>query len=182
MTARLATPAATLVLLPRFVDDAVVERCLDHSLAHRLVSVGALRLLIEAMPAPSVRGRRLLLELLDQRSGGIGHRSGNEQRVGRWLNEAGLTGWNRNYCVSVGETEEVEVDFGWVGPRLALEVSPFFTHGSRVTQERDAQRRRLLVEYDWRTVEATDADLVSRAAFERTVSALRILLANPEAR
>jgi very-short-patch-repair endonuclease len=176
MNTRLATPASALLVLPRFVDAAVVERCIDHCLAHRQVTVGKLRSLIESQPPSAVRGRRLLLELVNQRAGGIGHRSGTEQRVGRWLRSAGLRGWTRNYRVPIGG-DTVEVDFSWTPQKVALEVSPFFTHGSRVTQERDAQRRRMLVEHGWRTIEATDADLESRAAFARTVMSLRNVLA-----
>lgn len=180
VTTRLATPAATIILLPRFVDAAIVERCLDHSLAHRLVTVATVRSLIESTPPSAVRQRRLLLELLAQRSGGIGHRSGTEQRVGRWLNDAGLSGWVRNHRVPVGGGQVVEVDFAWVPDRVALEVSPFFTHGSRSAQERDAERRRLLVEHHWRIVEATDPDLLNQLAFRRTVAALRTLLESSE--
>ena len=177
MTTHVATPASTLLLLPRFVDAAIVERCLDHCLAHRLVSVETLRSTLESVAPSSIRNRRLLVALLDARSVGIGHRSGKEQTIGRWLDDAGLGGWKRNHRVSVGGGKVVEVDFAWDGDRLALEVSPFFTHGSRRTQERDAERRRLLVEHRWRVVEATDRDLVDRASFRRTVIALRRLLA-----
>ena len=176
VTSRVATPAATLVLLPRFVDDATVERCFDHSLAHRLTTVRGVSALIDSLPTHAVHRRALLLELLAARSNGIGHRSRTEQDVGRWLTRAGLTGWTRNLKVPiVGTDEEVEVDFGWQGTRLALEVSPFFTHGSRAAQERDAQRRRLLVVSTWRVVEAIDRDIAHERAFARTVGTLRSL-------
>ena len=180
MTSRIASPEATLLLLSRFVDPGVVERCLDDALARRIASTDSIRRLIEATPATAVSGRKMLLALLDQRSNGVGHRSGYEQRVGRWLNEAGLTGWARNHNVPVGNGEVIEADFAWVPDRVVLEVSPFFTHGSRATQERDAYRRRRLVENRWRIVEATDRDLVDRASFRRTVEALRILLGSSQ--
>lgn len=174
MTTRLATPAATLLLLPRFVDDATVERCLDHCLAHRLASVDALRALIAQLPRPAIHNRALLLDLLADRANGIGHRSGKEQRVGRWLTRAGLTGWTRNLRVRVdAKGKLVEVDFGWAGIRVALEVSPFFTHGSRVKQQRDAQRRRLLAEVRWHVVEALDADIATERSFGPIVATLR---------
>ena len=80
MTTRVATPAATLLLLPRFVDESTVERCLDHSLAHRLCTVANVRRLLERTPSQAVHKRQLLLNLLADRSNGIGHRSGKEQR------------------------------------------------------------------------------------------------------
>ena len=176
MSTRVATPAAAILLLPRFVDDATVERCLDHCLAHRLTSVANLRELIGATAPHAVFRRQLLLDLLAARTDGIGHRSGKEQMVGRWLKRAGLTGWTRNLTVRVDASGRVvEVDFGWLHDRVALEVSPFFTHGSRVTQDRDAERRRLLAVATWRVVEAVDADLASERAFARIVTTLRAM-------
>ncbi len=183
MTCRLATPTATLIVLPRFVSDSTVERCLDHALSHRLTTVRALIDLIEALPPAGLTGRKLLLELLAARLDGLGHRSRLEQRVAKWLREAGLGGWRSNYLVDVGNGERVEVDFAWPELKVALEVSPFFTHGSRAKQERDAQRRRLLVAAGWRIIEATDRDLADQRAFDRTVQALLCLLrADPSPR
>ena len=179
-TTRLATPCATIVLLPRFAADATVERCLDYVLAHRLTSVSRVSGLIEHLPTRAVVGRRLLLDLLAQRSSGIGHRSGLEQQVGRWLNDAGLRGWQRNHRAPVGGRRSVEVDFAWTEAKIALEVSPFFTHGSRATQERDVERRRLLVPAGWRVVEATDPDLESQQAFDRVVASLTRLLTSAD--
>lgn len=174
LTGRVATPAATLLLLPRFVDDWVVERCLDHALVNRLVTVAALRDLIEQTSPRAVHRRQLLLDLVDARTEGMGHRSGKEQRTARWLRMAGLTRWIPNYKVPVNR-DAIEVDFGWVSIRVALEVSPFYTHGTRAAQERDAQRRRLLVAKDWRVIEATDDDLANERAFARIVAILRAL-------
>ena len=177
MTTRVTTPAATVLLLPRFVDAATVERCLDHSLAHRLTSVASMRALIERMPSRAVHGRALLLDLLADRSNGMGHRSGKEHNVGRWLTRARLKGWTRNLQVAVRSScdVEIEVDFGWPSVRVALEVSPFFTHGSRAKQERDAERRRFLVAAGWRVVEAVDSDLRDEAAFAAVAMTLRRL-------
>ena len=179
MTTRLATPSATLIGLPRFVSSSTIERCLDHALSHRLTTVRALLDLIEALPSAGFTGRKVLVELLSARLDGLGHRSRLEQRVGRWLRDAGLGGWRSNHLVQVGNGERVEVDFAWPEWKVALEVSPFFTHGSRAKQERDAQRRRLLVEAGWRIIEATDTDLASPAAFHRTISALHLMLGDP---
>jgi very-short-patch-repair endonuclease len=175
MTRSLATPAASLILLPRSLEADAVERCLDHCLAHRLVTVTSVLNLIQRVPVRSLTGRRLLLELLADRAGGIGYRSALERKVARWLQTAGLKGWKRNFGVTIpGDT--IEVDFGWVQHKVALEVSPFFTHGSRAKQERDAQRRRLLVAQGWRIVEALDADLESQTAFQTIVGSMKLLL------
>lgn len=174
-TARVATPAATLLLLPRYVDDRIVDRCLDHALAHRLATVAALARLLEHTPTRAVCNRKLLVALLADRSHGMGHRSRQEQRVGRWLNRGGLFGWICNFSVRVAPRTDIEVDFAWPDTRLALEVSPFFTHGSREKQERDAHRRRVLVANNWRVVEATDPDVENEVCFAPTLATLRTL-------
>ena len=174
-TVRIATPDATLLLLPRHVDAGTVERCLDHCLVHRLTTVARVRSLIDDLPPRMVVGRRLLLDLLDERRSGNGHRSGLEQRVGRWLTEAGLGGWRRNFEVPVAGGP-VEVDFAWPDAKVALEISPFFTHGARAAQERDIERRRLLTAERWSTVEATDPDLETRQAVGACLATLSDLL------
>ncbi len=127
---QVATPSATLVLLARFVTAATLERCLDHCLVNRLVTVATVRKLIESVPGQAVGGRRLLLDLLDDRATGSGHRSKIEQRVARWLTDAGLRCWRRNFVVLSPDGQKVEVDFAWPECKIALEVSPFFTHGA----------------------------------------------------
>jgi hypothetical protein len=173
---RVTTPAATLLLLPRFVDELSVERCLDHCLARRLTTVKTVRVLIECTSPRAIPGRTLLVDLLAARSGGIGHRSGKERDVGKWLDRAGLTGWAPNLKVQVSPNEDIEVDFGWAARRVALEASPFFTHGSRAQQERDAYRRRMLILAGWRIVEAVDHDLGSERAFASIVRTLQLLM------
>ena len=173
---RLATPAATIAMLPQFADNSSVERCLDHALAAGLASTRAIVALVETLPYRSVQGRAMLLELLEARTSGVRHRSKDEQRVGKWLTQAGLSGWVSNYNVSVPNRAKVEVDFAWPAERVALEVSPFFTHGSRVTQDRDVVRRRLLLQCGWRVAEATDPDLETRASFDRVVAVLRLIV------
>jgi very-short-patch-repair endonuclease len=154
-----------------------VERCLDHSLAHRLTTVERVGDLVDALPARAVVGRRLLVALLEARSNGIGHRSRLEQRVARWLDAAGLGGWERNVRVAVSGGADIEVDFAWPSARVALEVSPFFTHGSRAAQERDAERRRLLVADGWGAIDATDTHLVDRESFDAIARSVRQALA-----
>ncbi|HRB04131.1 MAG TPA: hypothetical protein PLP26_12240 [Ilumatobacteraceae bacterium] len=181
-TGRVATPDATLVLLPRFVDASTLERCLDDALVRGLTTACRVMRLVEALPPRAVVGRRLLLELLAERLDGIGHRSRLEQRVARWLHAAGLRGWRRNYPVPVPGADPVEVDFAWTAARVALEVSPFYTHGSRAKQLRDMERRRQLVVNGWRVVEATDPDVKSQLAFRATVRSLQEVLTSPTSR
>jgi very-short-patch-repair endonuclease len=176
MSSLIASPAATLLQLPRMLDAASVERCLDHALAHRLVTVTGLTDLLSLTQPGAVFRRTLLLDLVAARSGGIGHRSKLEQLVAKWMRSAGIEGWKRNHQVDVGRGRSVEVDFAWPDLKIALEISPFFTHGSRRQQDRDARRRRLLVQAGWRVIEATDPDLTNQLAFATTIALLRTLI------
>lgn len=92
LTSRVTIPAETLMLLPRFVDDATVERCLDHALAHRLTSVENMLGRIAATPACAVHRRQLLLGLLAERWGGMGPQE-----------TATPSEWPRRPCVRRGQ-------------------------------------------------------------------------------
>ncbi len=176
MTTRISTPSATLVLLGQDVRVSTLERCLDHGLAERTMSVASVRSELDRM-SPSIGDTKPLNKLLDDRSDGtVGFRSGQEQIVRGWLDDAGLGGWVPNHPVSVGNDEDVEVDFAWVTSQLALEVSPFYTHGARPKQDRDAERRRLLTLVGWRFVEARDEHLVDQRSFAPIVASLRLLM------
>ncbi len=96
-----------------------------------------------------------------------------------WLDAAGLTGWQANASVPVAVGDPLECDVVWWPRQVILEVSPFHTHGSRAAQERDAERRGLLVAAGWRIIEATDDDLVDEAAFQRVVGLLRAVMVCP---
>lgn len=89
----------------------------------------------------------------------------------QWLLNAGLPKPHSNLVVN-----GIEVDFAWPRFKIGLEVSPFFTHGSEVTQQRDAERRRILQTAGWRVIEATDTHLAGEAAFAPIVADLRSLL------
>jgi very-short-patch-repair endonuclease len=171
---RVTTTTATIVSLPRFVSSAVLEECLDHAITHRLTTAARVRALVERLPHQAVPGRADLIDLLDQRTEGRGHRSKVERKIGRWLRSAGMGGWIANYDVPVvGGT--IECDLAWVAHQVDLEISPFHTHGSERTQARDAERRRTLTEAGWRVIEATDEHLVSRKAFDPIITSLRRL-------
>ncbi len=122
-TVRITTVASTIVMLPRFVDEDQVEDCLDHCLVTRLTDADRIRRLLDELPARAVPGRKLLVELLAERSGGNGHRSRTEKHVKRWLRAAGLRGFRFNVQVPVGGGRTIERDFVWWDEKALLEVS-----------------------------------------------------------
>ncbi len=171
-----STPSGTLLELAAQLRPSLLGRCVDHCVAHDLIIVNdAIRWLTNDT-GDRVIGRRALLAELAQRTNGVAFRSRKEADVARWLRSSELHGWTSNHKVPVAIGNPIEVDFAWVNTRIALEVSPFFTHGSKARQERDAERRRLLVLAGWRIVEADDRHLGSQAAFAPIADALRSLL------
>jgi very-short-patch-repair endonuclease len=171
-----STPPATLLELAPQLPASLLGRCVDHCLAHSLIVVDDTIRWLTYETAHRVIGRRVLLNELQQRMNGVAFRSKNEVNVARWLNTRGLTGWTSNHKVTVSAGPPIEVDFAWIEARVVLEVSPFFTHGSKAKQQRDAERRRLLVLAGWRIVEADDRHLISAEAFTPIADALRELL------
>ncbi len=153
-----------------------VARCLDHGIAHSMIRVGPLHSWLVNHPAQRLAGRKTLLELLDARRDGVAYRSKKEAKVANWLRKHGLGGFASNKRISTGGRAWVEADFVWEQPKVVLEVSPFHTHGSERQQARDIERRRMLMLRGYRVIEATDAHLVSSAAFRPIADSLRRLL------
>lgn len=160
----------TLLDLARLVDLPTLERCLDYMLVEGgPTNVAALETLVAARQRAV--NRASLVALLAVRNGrGFLYRSKLEQTVGEWLSGAGLPPFVSNFIVP---GPEVEVDFAWPSWRIALEVSPFYTHSSREKQARDMERRRALKAAGWIVVECTDAHLVSLLSFAPIFDDLR---------
>lgn len=233
---RILSVSSTLFALAGITDSLTLIRCLDDALISRKVAVPRMLSDLYALPAQRFGGRQTLIrELMIRYDGTPQHRSKLEQRIGRWLEDAGLrrahcggsntdnsaemsvrlhdifgsleqsfsapirvasldsnrrlgdevgsgtsdgaaevfvSGWRANYRVqtSVGE---VEVDFAWSSVKVALEISPFFTHGSQEKQRRDLNRRRALTEAGWRIIEATDEHFCDQVSFLQIIAALR---------
>jgi very-short-patch-repair endonuclease len=176
----LATPASTLVSVGGLAAEDVFERALDHCLINKMVRAQSLVALLEGLSVRAFPNRAVMLDIARKRlpddRNRVLHRSKLEQNVGRWLDAGGVSGWSANFTVHLSTGRTIEIDFAWPDQKIALEVSPFHTHGSQKTQERDAQRRRLLILLGWRIVEALDADLVDANAFEATLLTLSALL------
>jgi Transcriptional regulator, AbiEi antitoxin len=172
LTGRITTVPATIVDLAGLVSADTLGRCLDHTIANRTATVAGVLKIARQRPTAGFRGRKALMNVLDARSDGhLLHRSGIERKVLRWMLAAGVPEPASNVVV-----EGVEVDFAWDAFRVALEVSPFFTHGSAVTQKRDAERRRILQPAGWRVIEAGDDHLAHARAFAPIIVDLRALL------
>jgi hypothetical protein len=176
-TGRVATPVLTIVTLAALrATRHQLETVLDAALTRRLVTVARIEKLLTTSGWLRFPGRPLLVSLLVERTGGKAlFRSQTEARVKRWLKENELDGGLPNHIVETA-SGPVEVDVAWPAQFIALEISPFWTHGSRKTQQRDIDRRAALVARGWRVVEADDRHLGSRRAFQPKIEALKQLL------
>ncbi len=93
ITARVATPSATLALLGNYVSSSSLERCVDACIANRTVSVASVQAVLDRIPRQVVAAGGPLDQLLADRSDGlVGHRSGLEQQVSGWLDDAASSG------------------------------------------------------------------------------------------
>ena len=175
---KVSPASSTIISLAPLVSRATLARCIDHAIANRLVTVSAITREIESRSASRFAGRPILIDELAARSSGrVRHRSGKEQWVARCLRDSTLPAAKANYNASVQNEEIVEVDFAWPAARIALEVSPFYTHGSERAQRRDIERRAMLQMAGWRVVEATDEHLFDKRAFAEIIHQISALLA-----
>jgi hypothetical protein len=167
--ALVTTVPETLLDLARLVDRPTLSRCLDYAIVEQLATVQMLHALVTDRPRAG--NRQVLLGLLYERpTGAVRFRSWIEQTVNGWLEDAKVGAFVPNYTVpGIG----IETDFAWVSQRVALEVSPFYTHGSEAKQERDMQRRQFLLAAGWIVIECTDCHLTSAAAFSPIITLLR---------
>ena len=173
---RITTVPATIVDLAGLVSPHRLTRCLDHVIANRTATVASVLKVAEARPPARFAGRAVLLDALhartDENSGGkVLQRSDYEMMALRWILAAGLPCPETNLLV-----EGIEVDLGWSQFKICLEISPFFTHGSERTQERDSARRRILQKAGWWVIEATDMHLVDASAFAPIIADLLALM------
>jgi hypothetical protein len=174
--ARINTASQTICDLAAESSGDVLARCIDHAISRRIATVASIRQLVLARPSAGFTGRSILMEVLDDRPDGrLKHRSMLEQRTGKWLSAAGLGDFVPNWTIS--EAGDLEIDFAWMNSHVGLEVSPFFTHGSEITQQRDIERRRLLAPTKWNVIEVTDEGLESPSAFAPTIVLLKRLIA-----
>ena len=174
---QIATVSETIISLAEYLGRNDLARCIDHAVAERKIDVPRIIEIVETRGAPAVRGRaKLRDELAKRTTNTVVYRSKKEAIVASWLRSAHLPPFLTNYPVVVSDTKSVEVDVVWPEYVVALEISPFFTHGSEQRQRRDMERRRELVNAGFRVVEATDEHLVNQKSFAPIIETLSNLL------
>jgi very-short-patch-repair endonuclease len=178
---RVATPVLTVISLAAGgASRHQLETVLDAALTRKLVTVKRIEDLLSKPGWLRFPGRRNLVRLLRERQGGRAlFRSQTEAKVKRWIrqsplqSELGTCFTNYNVATAFGD---IEVDIAWPRHRVCLEISPFWTHGSRRTQQRDVDRRQALVTAGWQIIEADDRHLINPRSFSPIIALLKELM------
>jgi Protein of unknown function (DUF559) len=88
---RILSVSSTLFALAGITDSSTLIRCLDDALIARKVAISRMLSDLYALPAQRFGGRQTLIrELMIRYDGTPQHRSKLEQRIGGWLEDAGL--------------------------------------------------------------------------------------------
>lgn len=106
------------------------------------------------------RSRRLLLAASN------GARSEAERLFARLLDQAGITGWKANYGVA-----GYDVDFAFVGPKVAVEIDGLAFHSDADDFHRDRKRQNAIALAGWQVLRFTWLDLTEYP--ERVVAQVR---------
>jgi very-short-patch-repair endonuclease len=106
------------------------------------------------------RTRRLL------QAASNGARSEAERLFGRMLESAGITGWKANYPVA-----GYEVDYAFIGPKLAVEIDGLAFHSDADDFHRDRKRQNAIALAGWQVLRFTWLDLTEYP--ERVIAEVR---------
>ncbi len=146
--------ARTICDLASVLDAGDLELVLDEALARRRIRLGAVRSMLASLPGNS-QGAGVLRALIAARSDGRARvESPLEQRVQRFLDRAGLQGWDTQQWVA-----GCRVDVAFKAAKLALQVDSYRHHSSRSDWARDHRRHTALVTAGWRVLPVTLEDL-----------------------
>ncbi|TQR83819.1 DUF559 domain-containing protein [Mycobacterium hodleri] len=104
--------------------------------------------------------RRLL------RAASNGARSEAERLFARLLDQAGITGWKANYAVA-----GYDVDFAFVGPKVAVEIDGLAFHSDADDFHRDRKRQNAIALAGWQVLRFTWLDLTEYP--ERVIAQVR---------
>jgi very-short-patch-repair endonuclease len=172
------TPARTLFDLASAaaVHPKRLERALDTAWAKGLVTPRSLDRMLGELAGRGRRGIALMRALLDaRREDGRPPESGLEQRLQSILQNAGLTGFERQ--VVLGDEDEPigRVDFVHLPAKVVLEVDSIRFHTAPLDAAADAARDHRLIAAGWTIVRITEFEVWHRPeqVVRRILAALR---------
>lgn len=152
------TPSVALLqVAPRLHRDRV-ERLLEHGWNRRLLGHGSLTRVLEAS-APNVPGRRVLLDLLEERGPTYrAHESGLEMRASQLIRADGQDPLVRQ--VAVGEDFFIgRIDLVDLQAKVLVQIDSDEYHGSLADRRRDALQTARLEAAGWTVIRVTEWEL-----------------------
>ena len=157
------TATRTLIDLAGILARHDLEEVLDDALRRRITSVSRLRSRIDALSRRGRPGIGVIDALVRARAGvGAVPESVLETRLTQLLRKAGLPRPVAQYPVRDGGRVIARVDLGYPERRLAIEADGYRWHSSRVSWDRDIERRNRLTATGWRVVHVTWSDVEDR--------------------
>lgn len=166
------SPARTICDLSAVASMTIVSRALDDALRRGLTTIQQ----VDRVFAPMAhRGRhrgRVIRALIEQRSGGFDPgESPAEERIVRWLTEAGLPRPVQQHRVTVGD-RILRLDAAYPDLRIAIEYDGWDAHRTRTRFDSDRARGNELEIRGWMVLRFTSAS-TCREVVEATTAARR---------
>ncbi len=159
MTKRFGIPVTTaertLLDLAGCVEAEELGRLCDEALRRRILSIGRLRAVVDAHPAPGRRKLKPIVAVLGDRIPGYDPGANAwELRMDHLWDEMGLPAAERQYRVSIGR-RTYRLDRAIVDLKIAVEWNGFDPHGRRGHLDRDSDRRAALAAVGWYPLDFT---------------------------
>jgi hypothetical protein len=171
------TPARTVVDLGSSVSQHIVANLLEEWLADRKVTIAGLRFVIDAVMRPGCHGAGVARRVLESRSLGTeAADSTQEHLLATILRAYGAPEPAYHPLVDVGLPRPLELDYGYVPEKLAMEVQGqhlYTTNKSKYAWS--LERTNLLQAAGWLVLQYTPTQLRTRPwAIAREIDELRV--------
>jgi len=155
----LTSPSRTLVDLAGIVDEAALQRAVEHAFRRRMASMSSLWRALASVPAQGRAGTGTLTRLLQAGRLRPELQSELERRVLQLFRDHGLSEPECQYAVREKGRSLGDVDFAWPKERVIVEAEGFEFHSGRRAWERDIARYNRLQLRGWTLLRVTQGDL-----------------------
>jgi very-short-patch-repair endonuclease len=127
----------------------VVETAFESAARRRLTTPQKMGICLAEQGGPGVRGRGVVVRLLDQRRPGRAAGSPAETHLLHRMRRAGVEEPVRQHPIPLPDGTVAVVDFAWPGRRKAVEVDGLDAHSSAQALDSDLKRQNLIMQTVW---------------------------------
>jgi len=153
------SPSRTLVDLAGTVDEAALQRAVEHAFRRKIASMSSLWRALASVPAQGRAGTGALKRLLQAGMLRPELQSELERQVLQLFRDYGLPEPKCQYTVREKGGSLGDVDFAWPRERVLVEAEGFQFHSGRRAWERDIARYNRLQVHGWTPLRVTQGDL-----------------------